>query len=207
MLKFVFKGKTAKAGVTALMLCVGMCWSTVGLAQRTMRGESLLSMEAALAAGAQHLPCAEISYGRYLLGSCWKAGITGMQYSKETGGGDPTPYAHIAAFGDWTYRLAATRDRRLDLYAGAGVFLGYEAIDPWKPKETDADAGISTDAGMDAEGPADGSFLYGVRLRMETEVFFCKRAALVLSGTLPVNFTSSFGWIHPCLSAGIRINI
>ena len=188
--------KTALAGVTALMLCVvPSCWMEVW-AQRTMRGESFLGADALWCAGTQSpVGGAQIHYGQYLLSSCWKAGVSAMQLTGTDSDGYSVPYAHVAAYGEWMYRLAGTRNRMLNLYGGGGVFLGYEAYGPW-----DEQWSLSGGQG------SDGAFLYGLQAGLEAEFFFTRKLALVISGKVPVNFSSPYGWLHATAGAGLRMN-
>lgn len=194
ILGIVSKKTAIVAGVTALLLCAVS--EEEALAQRTMRGESLVT------ASYQHLfqdagvHGAEVSYGQYLSGSYWKAGVRGSDYMYTPETSQPFRYQHLAAYGEWMYRLAATRGRTLNLYGGGGAFMGVETVDIWSPKRERAREGFEEEA-----------FLYGVSISAEAELFLSRRLALVLSGTLPLNFSSQFGWFHCQVGAGLRVNL
>lgn len=189
-----FFHKTTLVGVTALMLCAAS--GKEAHAQRTMRGESMISAQAHYPFSSPNWKGADLSYGRYLLGSFWRAGAFLTEYSHQLDDDMPMGYQHIAAYGDWMYRLAGCRNRALNLYGGAGVFLGYEAVDAFKAVPEEYKTNFS-----------EGYFLYGVSLSAELEIFFCRKVAFVITGRLPLNFSSQFGWFHSQVGAGIRINI
>lgn len=183
------------AGVTALLMCASSLNMEVW-GQRTMRGESFISAEVHDTFQPPYGRGADLSYGQYLLGSYWKAGIFATGYTLTLDDGTPMEYIHAGAYGEWMYRLTGTRSRALNLYGGGGVFLGYEAEDPrgllgeWeKPDMT------------------GGSFLYGIRPSLEAELFITRRIAVIISGSAPINFTSAHGWLHCQAGAGLRINL
>ena len=187
--------KTTLVGVTALILCAGT--GMEARAQRTMRGESLLTAEAHYPFSSPYWMGADLSYGQYLLSSYWKTGICATEYSHPLDGEELSMgYLHAAAYGEWMYRLAGTRNRCLNLYGGAGAFLGYEAVDAWDliPSEMKEDY-------------ASGYFLYGLSASLELEIFLSRRVAVTLVGRLPVNFSSQFGWLHYHAGAGLRVNL
>ena len=191
----LLRSKTAKAGVTALMLCVAPAFTLEVKAQRTMRGEDMIEARAVSGAADRFLSGGEIYYGQYLLKSYWKAGISAVQYPVRTDMFLQDSCVHIVAQGQWMYRLAGTRNRQLNLYGGGGVFLGCEAAGGWD--------------GLFSDRPAEEgrfSFLYGLRADLEAEFFITRRTALVVGGSLPVNFSSGNGNIRWNAGAGFRIN-
>jgi len=186
--------KTTLVGVTVLLMCAvsGM----EARAQRTMRGESLLSAEVYYPFSKPYWLGADLSYGKYLLNSYWKAGASVTEYSHSLESGEPMGYLHAAAYGEWMYRLVGTRSRFFNMYGGGGAFLGYEGIDAFGLLPSEARSSFGS-----------GYFLYGVSVSLEMEVFFSRRVAFILGGRLPLNFSSQFGWFHYHVGAGIRINI
>lgn len=192
----LFGSKTAKAAVTALILCVAPTFTLEVRAQRTMRGENLIEARAVSSPQFPAVSGAEISYGRYLLGSYWKAGLSGVHYGPlDEWSEDPGGSMHLVAKGQWMYRLTGTRDRRLSLYGGGGVFLGCESAGGWR------------DIGREPfEEEGQYFFLYGIQAGIEAELFLTRKAALVLSGSAPINFSSQYGNLHCCAEAGVRFN-
>lgn len=183
------------AGVTALLMCAGPFTAEVW-GQRTMRGESFVSAGVHTPFMSPYGWGASLSYGQYLLGAYWNAGLTATGYTFTRGDGLPSEYVHAGAFGEWMYRLAGTRSRALSVYAGGGAFIGYEAEDPWQRLSE-----------WECPGFPDGSFLYGLWPAVELEIFPMRRLALVFTGRAPVNFTSPHGWLHLQAGAGIRLNL
>lgn len=165
-------------------------------AQRTMRGETLLSAEVHHPFSKPYGLGADLTYGEYLLDSYWKAGASVTEYAHPLSDEQPLEYLHAAAYGEWMYRLAGTRNRCFCMYGGGGAFLGYEGVDVFSLLPAD-----------EKENFGSGYFLYGVSLSLEMEVFFSKRVAFILGGKLPLNFSSPFGWFHYQAGAGLRLNI
>lgn len=142
--------------------------------------------------------------GRYLLSSYWKAGVAAADYNQfYNDGGDPEgrpcfDHIHAVLFGDWMRRLAGTYSRSLSLYAGGGVFLGYNRYEVFRPLPDERSAGLP-----------EGEFIYGVKAAAELECFLGGRCALVLGVHVPVTFSSSLSSdiCHLTGSLGLRINL
>lgn len=193
----LFRSKTAKAAVTALILCVAPTFTLEVRAQRTMRGENLIEARAVSSPQFPAVSGAEVSYGRYMLSSYWKAGLSGVHYGPlgDEWSGDTGGSLHLVAQGQWMYRLIGTRDRRLSLYGGGGVFLGCESPGGWQNLGREA-----------LEEEERYFFLYGLQAALEAELFLTRKIALTLSGNIPVNFSSQYRHLHCCATAGIRVN-
>lgn len=140
--------------------------------------------------------CLDLCCGQYRLNSYWNAGITGNLYSHGLKNESMMQYAHIAAIGEWMYRLAGTRNRAVNLYIGGGMFIGYEAYDPFGKLPDYFETGLG-----------NGAFLYGIHAKLEGEFFIWRNVAIVLGGRLPVNFTSPVSKVNYHVSAGLRINL
>lgn len=167
--------------------------STSAMAQRTMSGQFMaegLGLWCGTGAGGQ------VSFGQYLQSSMWRSQICMRNYSTSLSTGDRMAYTDMVAQGRWDYRIISTRSRMLSLYAGAGLFLGYEAYDISGRLPDNVDTGLG-----------QGSFLYGITAGLSTEVFFVRRVALVIGADIPINFSSPVEKFHWEVSAGIRINL
>lgn len=140
--------------------------------------------------------CLDLCCGQYQLNSYWNAGITGNLYSHDLKNESMMQYAQIAAIGEWMYRLVGTRNRAVNLYLGGGMFIGYEAYDPFGKLPEYFETGLGV-----------GSFLYGIHAKLEGEFFIWRNVAIVLGGRLPVNFTSPVSKLNYHVSAGLRINL
>ena len=177
------------AAASALLLGAGL----PAAAQRTMESQFMAEAVADWCGGA---PAAHVRFGRYLSSSCWTAGVGAMSFTHSLSSGDTLEYIDVVAEGDWAYRLLSTRSRMLSLYGGGGVFLGYEAYDPWRRLPETIDPGLGK-----------GTFVYGVRASLCSELFVSRRLALVLGASVPLTFSSSVDWFHWELSAGFRLDI
>ena len=172
------------------MLIPAASFSFGAAAQRTTAGQGMLSIEGGY-------PCAVgLSWGQYLPSSMWEAGAFAQYRTYHVSPEYSMPYYPAALYGDWMYRVAATRSRAFNLYAGAGVFLGWEFYDPQKTLPDFISSSLS-----------EGAFLYGVNPKIQAELFFTRRMAVILSGSAPINFTSSCAWIQPYGSFGLRLDL
>lgn len=160
-------------------------------AQRTMSGQSSLRLECVRTDTAFG---AEAFFSQYTLGGYWEVGITGKDYTKPTSANLNLNYMHVAATGDYMFRLVGTRNRAFNLYGGAGAFLGYEAIDP----VGNLPQNISTSL-------ACGYFLYGITAKLAAEIFVSPTVALTLGGSTPLNFSSPLGFFHWDVGLGLKI--
>lgn len=162
-------------------------------AQRTMDRQYFAQAEG-LWSGST--PGGSAAFGQYLLNSVWQAGAAMRSYSRTISTGDALCVSDIVAFGECDYRLISTRGRHFSLYAGGGVFLGYQMYDPWGTLPETVETGLGK-----------GVFLYGIQANLRAEVFFCRRGALLLSVCTPIDIPSAAGVFHWEMSAGLRFNL
>lgn len=165
-------------------------------AQRTVSGQSSVALSA-LYGGAS--VGAEAFFQQYTPGGFWEAGATGTV--RRTPLSMPAESlvlesAQMAAAGGYHWRLAATRDRVLNWYAGAGAFAGVEWMDPFRRLPDYVELGVE-----------EFRFLYGVYAGTTLEVFLGRRVALLVRGGVPVNFTSVTGYVHWQAGLGLKILI
>lgn len=177
--------------ITALLLC-----GEEASAQRTMSSQELLTASYTYPFSGHGDFGLDASYGCYLLSSLWNAGIYAVTLSCSIGNARQMEYAHFCSYAEWLYRLSATRSRSINLYAGGGAFLGYEAYDPFGRLPSYIDTGLGS-----------GAFLYGVHAKAEAEFFIAKKLAAVLSGWVPVNFSSPLSNLNAGVRAGLRLNL
>ena len=162
-------------------------------AQRTMSGQPSLHVSVLYNGPSA---CAEAFFSQYTLGGYWQAGIEGKAYDVPISTGSRLDYIHTAVSSGYMYRVAGTRNRLLNYYMGGRVFMGVEIVDPWKTLPSYVSTGIK---------PV--SFLYGISPRMELEVFFCRKCALLLTAGIPVNFSSNISWIHYEAGLGFKVEL
>ena len=159
-------------------------------AQRTTCGGGMVSLEGFYPLGAG------LSYGQYLPSSYWEAGVNALWRNHDINDEYKMQYMPLCAFGNWLYRIVGTRSRSINLYAGAGVFLGWEFYDPCKTLPDFISGAIS-----------DGTFLYGISAKIQLQAFLSRRFSVLLSGLAPINFSSPCKWIQPCASLGLRLDL
>ena len=175
-------------------------------AQRTSEGSSAVTLSFTGAVVAPGLGLSA-DYTGYLLFGYWRAGINNT-YRAFRAIDDVTGesrgnvwWSDLTVGGDFMYRLYSGRARVFNVYAGGGVFLGIETIDPFGK----APEGISTGYG------AKNTFIYGVSVGVEGEWFFLSRLvpnlALSFGVRTPVKIASQIGE-HFNLEAytGLRYN-
>lgn len=174
------------------VICGFLCLMPIAaFAQRTTGGQGMITIEG----GFPHTAC--LSYGMYLPSSMWEAGAALQLRTATLANGEQQPYLPSYAFGNWIYRLAGTSSRSFNIYAGAGAFLGWEF-----PSHVKA---LSVSEAQNGSG--SGTFLYGINAKVQAEIFFSKRFALIISGNAPVNFSSTYSLFQPCGCFGFRIDL
>ena len=159
-------------------------------AQRTMNGQFSLCPSACWTGSSFG---AEAFFSQYTLGGYWEAGLSAKQYAKGTSTGVDINSLNIAASGNYLFRLVGTRSRSVNLYGGAGAFLGYEAIDPMRLLPSTIQTNLK-----------NGYFLYGLQAKLVAEFFIAKKVALTLDGCIPVNFSSPLGKFHYDVGLGLK---
>ena len=137
---------------------------------------------------------AEAFFSQYTLGGFWDAGLSAKQYRKGTSAGVDINSLNIAASGNYLFRLVGTRSRSVNLYGGAGAFLGYEAIDPMHKMPSTIQTNLK-----------NGYFLYGLQAKLVAEFFISKSFAFTLNGCVPINFSSPMGWFHYDIGLGMKV--
>ena len=186
--------RLAGAVISLALLLVPL---TEASGQRTVPGQWLgdAGVSVPLAPGSP-ASGAWVRAGRYLAGSYWSAGARLAPVSPDGEAGS------LLLSGGMMWRLAATRDRLLGLYAGGDVFVG-----------ADYTAGLGAAVGdMVAEdgepAPEDtGTRLtYGVEPRIEAEVFPFRKVGLVAGTAAQVRMRSMRPALAAMIYVGIRVN-
>ena len=177
--------------IVSVLISIMLC-SDVS-AQRTMKGQSAPTLSAIRTDSSYG---GEITYNQYTLVGMWNAGIRATDYQVATTTDYPIEAIQITATSSYLARIAATRARRLNLYGGGCIFLGYEFFDPFNKLPEH----IATES-------KSGCFVYGILARTELEFFLSRQFAIVGSASIPLNIQSQTGWFHWEAGIGIRINI
>ncbi len=185
----------------AVLLTALLSRPTGAAAQRTMRGQWYAGAKATctLSPDAGSHPGVGIECGCYTMTARWAAAFMAIPSDGESWGS-------ITAGGTLLYRAASTRSRALSLYFGGGAFLGFDYDDP------SAAAGeILSDTGGLTVPDGDSTvqhaaFTYGLEPAVEAELFLVRKAALVVSLSVPVRIASRQETLSVRASAGLRIN-
>lgn len=172
--------------VTMTILC---CLSAS--AQRTMNGQSSLCLQAAYTGFSFG---AEAFFSRYSPIGFWEAGIGAKQYTSPTSADIGINSLHAMIEGGYLFRIAGTRCHSVNLYGGAGAFLGYEAVDPKRRLPSSLQTNLK-----------DCYFLYGLHAKLVAEFFISKAVAFTLNGCAPINFSSPLGKIHYDAGVGMKV--
>ena len=165
-------------------------------AQRTMNRQHHLSVSCYSALSGVRDWGAELHWGRYMLSSFWRVEASGGMLCRNLQTSHALETCNVTLGGSYMHRLISSRSRSVSLYAGGGVFIGYEFYDPSDRLPEYINTGL----------PA-GSFLYGLHAGAEGEFFISRTAALVVYASIPVNFSSPVGKVRYKAGAGIRINL
>lgn len=181
--------------VTVIMVCMHLSMPSA-YAQRTMNGQSMITVSAVSSMLRPLDMGTEIGYGQYLLGSFWNVRAEGVIRKVVTSGDTSLKFIDVIFSGGYMYRLVGTRSRNISLYAGGEAFLGFEIYDPMNELPASIDTGLPS-----------GSFLYGITPQFLAEFFLTGKLALVVGCSAPVNFSSPITKVRPNLSLGLRMNI
>ena len=134
--------------------------------------------------------------GRYLAGSYWSAGarLTPVSPDGEAG-------SLLLSCG-MMWRLAATRDRLLGLYAGGDVFVGAD----YTAGLGAAVGNVVNEDGNDAPEDSGTGLPYGVEPRVEAEVFPFRRVGIVVGTAAQARMRSMRPALAAMIYVGIRVN-
>ncbi len=160
-------------------------------AQRTMPDQNAIRFQStwngtSLGAGAL--------FSRYTSTGYWETGIVANKHIAPTNISENLEYYRTIITADYMHRIAANRKRSLNLHIGGGTFIGLESIDPFAKLPEHVETALPGHA-----------FIYGIYASVLTEVFLCRKVALTFSGDVPLTFSSSFGIIGYCATAGCKI--
>lgn len=144
----------------------------------------------------------EANLGQYILSSCyWEAGVRYNPLTKMQTVGS------LTAFGGFNYRIASTRNRAFNLYAGGRLFLGVDYTEGSNPVEEIVIGTGSSVQVTDIEvEPGKTRFMIGIDPAVEMEWFFVKKIALVVRVSAPVKFMTQQQFFSGRAGAGLRFN-
>ena len=140
-----------------------------------------------------------LTFGGYTRLGYWYGGASFENNICMLSTGADMAFPHVFADGGYMFHIVSTRSRSVNLYGGAGGFLGAELVDPW--------GRIPESSKISPSGKAYGtSFLYGFYPEVTVEFFPFDSVAFFLDARMPVNFVSIGGHLFYHISAGVRIN-
>ena len=165
--------------------------------QRTVPGQWLgdAGLSVPLAPGSP-ASGAWVRAGRYLAGSYWSAGARLAPVSPDGEAGS------LLLSGGMMWRLAATRDRLLGLYAGGDVFVGADYTSGLGAAVGD----MVAEDGEPAPEDTGTRLTYGVEPRIEAEVFPFRRVGLVAGTAAQARMRSMRPALAAMIYVGIRVN-
>lgn len=163
------------------------------LAQRTVPGQFFLGFDAMYTFTQGMSFGAGIDFGQYMRNFYWDAGVVASNRTCAMSLAGRMDLSHLYAKGGVMYRCFSTSSRSFCFYAGGGAFVGAECYDVFETLPSNYITGLP-----------DMALLYGLYGRIEMEMFFGTNVALVLSGTVPVNFSSPGSKINGEAGVGVR---
>ena len=184
------KVKIAHIGLTIL---TSLLFITTASAQRTQSGQPSLrvsSLYNGLFVGA------EAFYEQYTLSGYWQTGVSGNLYKANLSSGDTLDYLHVIAEGGFLFRLAGTRSRSLNLYAGGGALAGVELLDPFSSLPEHI-----------ALSQKQIAFIYGVYAQGVLEWFVARKFAILLQASSPLTFGSGIRVVNGNVGIGLKLNL
>jgi len=176
-----------------LTVLTSLLLHTSASAQRTMSGQPSLRVSSLYNGRSVG---AEAFYEQYTMNGYWLAGVQGNLYKANLSSGHQLDYMHALVQGGYSFRIAGTRSRSLNVYACAGVHAGVEVLDVWQSLPSY----ISLGKGRYA-------FIYGINGAGLLEWFVGKRFALLLEAGAPVTFGSAAGAINWNVGLGLKWNL
>ena len=194
-------GLTADSLKVVYALMIVILSTSAAHAQRTMNGQDNISASVQCTFSGEVPIGADLCWGRYLLNSNVKAGLSYSPfshkiYSTRLSDSRTIQNHSLLAYGEYMHRIVADRGRHTCLYAGGGVFLGCEFYDPQKKLPDYIVTGLG-----------DWGFLYGICPAVEFEVFVSKTICILIRGGIPINFSSPLSNIRFTTGIGARFNI
>lgn len=182
-----------KGFVSTYVICLflGSIFCVEASAQRTMKSQSFLNAECLYDFESFGV---STTFGQYTLGGFWETGLDGHLYKADTDSGIVLDYAHCCVSGGYMFRLAGTKRRNINLYAGSGVFIGAEILDPMNRLLDNYRLSMKK-----------AEFLYGIYAGMLTEIFVMEKLAIVVEASLPLNFSSRISMLGYDVGLGLKV--
>lgn len=166
-------------------------------AQRTVSGTSVIEICGGLSLLDEPgtSVSASVAYGQYTIDGIWTAGVDFLNRIRETDLETEYDVTHITADFTRQWRIAATWNRILNLYAGVGAQLGVELLDPRS----------MLSAGERIEG-SSALFLYGINGVISAEAYMMPYFSLYATAKPILMGGSRLGYYCMTASIGLRFS-
>lgn len=176
-----------------LIIVFLFCSSVVVYGQRTMPGQFFFGVNCSYTFTEGMSYGAELQVGQYMKKSYWDLAVVASNRTCATSLGQRMDLSHLYVRGGAKYRLFSTSGRSFCFYAGGGAFVGMEFYDMFLRLPSNYVTGLS-----------EYAFLYGLYAGLDMEMYIARKIALVLSGSMPVNFSSPGAKFNFEAGVGVR---
>lgn len=175
-----------------------LCYHSPANAQRMLVGDRLIGVTGGINFYSKDYVksnvLVNVDYGQYIKNSNYFTVGVGYQYNDFQKVGYTIPAHQLLAKGLFHYRLTGDYSSTINLYAHAGLALGYEFF--------------SVESSTLPDGtilPKTDSFVYGGDLGLHADYFFSDKFALTLSGGTAILFDSLIALrVQPYIQLGGR---
>ena len=186
--------ESMKGATKYFILAAALFWCcTQASAQRTMPGRCSVAI---IGGWNGSSVSAEAFFSQYTLTGFWEAGVVGYDYILPINVGGKLRYDQLAVAGGYQFRLAATRDRAVNLYGGGGIYIGAELVDPLRQLPSYYTIPAKSE-----------SFLYGIYAKTEAEFFLGRRLAITVETAAHLNPSSKLHLFHFIAGLGLKLII
>lgn len=173
---------TVRHNISLFLVIACMVISQHASAQRTVAGRGAPMLSAVYTGSSYGV---HAGWTGWTLWGNWNAGAFGRMYSNPVDETYRLEHSHVGVESEAMFRVLSTRSRMFSLYLGGGAFIGAELVDPrgvlpdWMSLQTERNR-----------------FLYGIHGAAEMDLYILKRLSVGIRGTVPISFSSSFGWLN-----------
>ncbi len=138
-------------------------------------------------------------FGAYTYDGYWNAGLRVVNRARyESNTGEVVSFLRCDGSFARYHRLVSTSDRRLNVYGGGDVFIGWEFMDPFQMVDQ------SVRVAVKSAGYHDTRFVYGLSALAEAEYYINDIFGLVLGFRMPVAFGTDLSNIGAEVSLAVR---
>lgn len=143
------------------------------------------------------MPAASVEAGAYTLHGYWSVGLEGYLHDAELSiGGEPIQYGQARLTGAYMFRLACSRARTVNFYAGVRAMAAFEDPDVRNKIPSTVETSLEESSVVLGAGPS-----------LSLELYPLPRTALVLQGCAPYSIGSQFRNFFPSANVGLRFSL